>query len=381
MSLPFLRASSLSAVLPAVVLACTGVGCSSSSSTDPTVTPDPSTADGGTDGGGLSGDGDPATQLVGSQGAWAWNRVEGSKCGNGVETGVGVNLGTSDRLVFYFEGGGACWNGLTCFAAKSATNIETGYGEAEFTQQVANRSEPDSIFDRSSSLNVFKDDTFVYIPYCTGDVHAGAKVSTYDAGTVHHFGRTNVELALKKASATWKGKVGRVVVSGSSAGGFGGAIHFGRIADAFAPTRTDLVDDSGPPFPAAKSPYLAQWDGAWDLFGAFPADCAGCKTDPAAAMPYYAQKYPTSRMALLSYDRDSTISRFYGMNAEEFKTNIEAVATDLAPLPNGRTFYVKGTAHTMLRKLGTTSSGTQLGAWLRSMITDGSDWANVKAEP
>ncbi len=374
-SLPLLRPT-LSLLLAGSV-ALVGA-CSSSSTTNETpVTPDPNAADGG---GAADTGSTPATgtgAFTSPAGEWTWNAVEGMECGNGAPTGVGVNVGTSDRVVVFFEGGGACWNGLTCFSAKTAAFIDTGFGETEFQARIDNTS--GSLFDRSSSANVFKDDSWVYIPYCTGDVHAGSKVTTYDDGTaVHHVGLKNAEAALKRIAATWKGKASRVVVSGSSAGGFGAAINYERFAQAFAPTRVDLVDDSGPPIPASKSVYLPQWNEAWDLFKAFPADCSGCASDPAAIVPYYSAKYPSSRFALLSYDHDNVISKFYGMNQDEFKTAIEAVATtQFAPLANGRTFYVSGTSHTMLGKLSTASGGTTLAAWLRTMITDGADWKSV----
>lgn len=348
-------------------------GCSSSTTNDAVVTPSP-------DGGADTASTDPSTApFETTPASWTWNPVEGMKCGNGEGTGVGVNPGTSDRVVVYFEGGGACWNPLTCFAAKTAVGIETGFTESDFQSVVAPAKLANSIFDRSAAANVFKDDTFIYIPYCTGDVHAGAKVTEYaDNPSVHHVGRTNAELVVKRVAANFKSTAKRVVVTGSSAGGFGAAINYERFAQAFAPTRTDLVDDSGPPFPASRTPYLAQWNEAWDLFGAFPKDCAECANDPAKVVPYYSAKYPSSRFALLSYDRDDVISRFYSMSAEDFKVAIEEVAAGpFGKLPNGRYFYVAGTSHTMLRSLSTASNGTTLGAFLQSMISDAADWKSV----
>jgi hypothetical protein len=349
-------------------------GCSSSNDATPAVTL--TDADGGADAGG----GDPSTApFTTTSGSWSWNPVDGMKCGNGEATGVGVNLGTSDRVVVYFEGGGACWNGLTCFAAQTATGITEGFGETQFTAQVVNGKLEGSMFDRETATNVFKDDTFVYIPYCTGDVHSGAKVSTYDPNPpVYHVGRTNAELAVKRITANFKAKASRVVVSGSSAGGFGAAINYDRFATAFAPTRVDLLDDSGPPFSAARTPYIEQWNEAWDLFGAFPKDCAECAKDPAFVLPFYSAKYPASRFALLSYDRDNVISRFYGMSQDDFKVAIEEVASGpFGKLPNGRYFYVAGASHTMLRTLSTASGGTTLGAFLTSMVGDAADWKSV----
>lgn len=360
-----------------VVAAGVSTACGGTSSTTAEPAPQAETpeVDGGDGDAGPSADGPLTTTAA----TWVWNPIVGSECGNGSETGIGVNLGTSDRVVVYFEGGGACWNGLTCFSAKTAQNIETGFGEAEFTSAVSASRTTNSIFDRSAAANVFKDDTYVYIPYCTGDVHSGAKVTTYDDGTaVHHMGRVNAEKIVARLGTTFKAKAARVFVTGSSAGGFGAAINYWRFAETFAPARVDLVDDSGPPFPASRSVYLQQWNGSWDLFGAFPKDCTSCANDPANVVPYYSAKYPGSRFALLSYDHDGTISKFYGMSGDEFKVAIEEVAAGpFGQLPNGRYFYVPGTSHTMLRALSTSSGGTTLGSWLTAMVTDSADWKSV----
>jgi hypothetical protein len=299
------------------------------------------------------------------------------RCGNGEPTGVGVSIGASDRVLVFFEGGGACWNGLTCFAAKTAAFLESGFGSADLDARLAEA--PGSVFDRGLADNAFKDDTFVYVPYCTGDVHAGSRISTYDANPpVHHVGLTNAELVLRRMRASFRGKASRVFLTGSSAGGFGAAMLYGRFAEAFAETRVDLVDDSGPPIPAAKSVYLAQWDASWNLFAAFPADCEACRGEPAAVIPYFARRYPAARFGLLSYDRDGTISRFFGLDGDAFQAALDDISkAQLGTLANARTFIASGTNHTMLGKLATRSAGVALGSWLAEMTTDDAGWKSV----
>jgi len=319
----------------------------------------------------------PDAPFVGEVGKWGWTGIDGMLCGNGAGTGVGVSFGTSTRVVVFFEGGGACFDAFSCFLLKTATYVETGYGEATFAERMSDVS--GSMFDRALASNPFKDDTFVYVPYCTGDVHAGAKVTEYPGyPAVHHVGRTNADLVLRRVVASFKTKTDRVLVTGSSAGGFGAALLYDRFARAFAPTRVDLLDDSGPPIPAAKSVYLSQWNESWDLFSAFPEGCTDCRGEPAKVVPYLARTYPASRFGLLSYDQDGTISRFYSLDGPGFRAAIKDIqATQFAPLPNGRLFVASGTQHTMLGNLGTTSEGVVLSTWLRQMATDDAAWANV----
>ena len=64
---------------------------------------------------------------------WTFLPVDGTACGNGTPTGIGVNRSaTSNDLVILIEGGGACWDANTCFGLKSAVNIDVNYDAALF---------------------------------------------------------------------------------------------------------------------------------------------------------------------------------------------------------------------------------------------------------
>src|SRR5690349_14903977 len=62
------------------------------------------------------------------EGTWTWIPIEGSRCMDGSETGIGVNLRRdSGKLVIMYEGGGACFNELSCMGVAH----QDGYGAAE----------------------------------------------------------------------------------------------------------------------------------------------------------------------------------------------------------------------------------------------------------
>ena len=85
--------------------------------------------------------------------------------------------GHAKNLVVFFEGGGACWDGLTC-AAPITSLPPNGY----FVPAIGPFNDPanfDGIFNLSSSANPVKDWSFVYIPYCTGDLHLGSATTHY----------------------------------------------------------------------------------------------------------------------------------------------------------------------------------------------------------
>ena len=110
-------------------------------------------------------DGAPVTATAGQ---WTWVDEPKALCRDGSATGFGVRLNpNSDKLLIYFQGGGACFNSATCGANPANFNSGT------FALAVLAGGQQ-GIFNASDSANPFRDWNAVFIPYCTGDVHAGA---------------------------------------------------------------------------------------------------------------------------------------------------------------------------------------------------------------
>ena len=134
-------------------------------------------------------------------------------CGGGVQKGAGAK----PNVLVFLDGGGACWDYTTCFVAKLAT--VGPFGAPQLNARIR-ATAAGSIFDRTAPGNPYKDFTFVFVPYCTGDVHAGATTQTYPPATQawHHNGRVNVSKAFEYLASALDAPA-KVVVSGSSAGG------------------------------------------------------------------------------------------------------------------------------------------------------------------
>ncbi len=318
---------------------------------------------------------------------WTWVPTSGSECSDGSQTGIGVQRGpgTSPNLIVFLNGGGACWDAFTCYTLHSAT---TGpYGAAELDRDVR-AIPPGSIFDRTAPGNPYKDYTFVFVPYCTGDVHAGDAVQTYTGAPAgqswHHKGRVNLQKALDYLAANLPAPP-KLVVSGSSAGGFGSLLAFDLASARWPSAKGYVVDDSGPPLANIPAPELAAWYASWDLAGAVtpicgPTDCAPGTGDLSNVFPKLAAKHPTARMALLSSLQDGTMRSFFGgMPAGEFENGLRALATKIEDATDpGQThaFVVAGTSHTMLgAPAAFTSQGVGLFEWLRRQAEDDPSWA------
>jgi hypothetical protein len=332
---------------------------------------------GGTGGAGGSSTGGP---IEAPNEQWTWVGFEDAFCANGSTTGIGVNLTDQSKdVVVYLMGGGACWDNLTCYVLQTAANIDSGYAEAQF-QQDAQGLLTASLFDRSDPANPFRAMSYIFVPYCTGDVHAGSKVSEYNGMPTSHVGYQNLTAYLNRLVPTFP-DAERVILSGSSAGGFGVGLNWQRVQEAFASARVYLLDDSGPPLPA---PYLSDslvstWQGAWALDAALPPDCAECGTAMDAILTHYGQKMTNQRGALLSYTQDNVISQYLQITTAEFEEGLGVLTTTrIEGQPRFGYFYVGGSSHVLLGDPSISQNGVVLSEWLRQMIDDDPSWQSVQ---
>jgi hypothetical protein len=90
----------------------------------------------------------------------------------------------------------------------------------------------------------------------------------------------------------------RVVLTGSSAGGFGSVFEYAQVAQAFAPTRVDRVDDSGPPLDVDAMALQTTMRTAWSSAVNDPPGCRGCTWDQ--LIPLLSSAHPEARFSLLS---------------------------------------------------------------------------------
>jgi hypothetical protein len=323
---------------------------------------------------------------------WTWVPFDNAYCGNGTTTGIGVNLSSkSSKVLLYLEGGGACWSDATCYTLMTAANFTTGYGEADFTSDsTSGLAQTGGFFDRTDATNPFQDYSYVYVPYCTGDVHAGNNVYKYPSGTGHHVGFTNMSAYLARIVPTFP-SADRVILTGSSAGGFGAAYNWWQTQQYFGGVRVDMIDDSGtamPPDIEADGFGESQLRTQWNLAATLPPGCTGCATRLDALYGFYAQQFPTHRAALLSYVQDTVLPAFYGISTAQFSTGLqEEITTYFTPNPKQyKYFTVNYASHVLWFGPPAPMSGMaappqffpQLHQFVTQMVTDDAAWADVQ---
>ncbi|MBX3197831.1 MAG: hypothetical protein KF894_06775 [Labilithrix sp.] len=340
--------------------------------------------------GGAPGDGPGASGDGGDAGAtapldlsavqdrtWAWFDIPGAVCRDGSPAGFGLNLSSpSKKLMLFLQGGGACFNSQTCAGNPSSVGAKSASG---------------GIFSRSNTENPVADWNHVFVPYCTGDVHAGNNPDGNVAGVgpQKFVGYANMELFLAKLAATFP-DTAQILVTGTSAGGFGAAANYGHTLRWFPSIPVNLVNDSGP---LMRQPPLArclqdQWKTMWKLDTTVIAECgASCANQPdflMAASKHWAATKSTLAQGLISATGDTTIRTFYGFGASECtsfglvsEANFSAGLTDIraesAAYANFGTYTYGGTRHTLLGAdafYSTTVGSKTVAAWVKDIVDE-----------
>ncbi len=345
----------------------------------------------GGDGGG-NNDGDPDADVpvglpfgaVDKQ--WSFVPVAGTECMDFSATGMGVNLVEgSGNLLIYMEGGGACFNAFTC----NGVAHQNGYIARDLDVTVAQVGDR-GVFNRNDADNPFADWNVIFIPYCTGDIFAGSNPS--GSGGKNQVGYRNMGAYTTMLVEAFAGRLNRVVLSGSSAGGFGALYNFDRVQRAFGDVPVTLLDDSGPPMSSTyMTPCLQdQVRSVWGMDDTLPADCTECTTANGGLgnLPVYlANKYPERNFGIISSTTDGVIRLFYGfgypscanptipMPEVPFSAGVaELRDVTLAPFDNANVYTIDSGLHVWLLETPlsvTVSGGVNLTEWIVRLLGDG----------
>ena len=270
--------------------------------------------------------------LVDGGNNYNWEKVAlpGSQCGNGSQYKFFARRTSSPNLLFFFEGGGACWDFDTCsgragvLGAANPNGIADDYMTqftAKFVSPIVNGADP-GLPLRSRTDLVTKDWNIVYMPYCTGDVHIGNRAATYVDPTGaqpplswRHAGYTNTLAAVQWAHAQFP-SVAKLLVTGFSAGGTATAAGYFFVRNGINPQRGYYLDDSGPIYPAPDASFNSRplhdtIRAAWALdsvFAGLPATFN--RNDFGSINRMVALAFPGDQIAYTGYTRDFNYSRF-----------------------------------------------------------------------
>jgi len=137
----------------------------------------------------------------------------------------------ANKLLVYYQGGGACWDALTCGQPVYDPDVTAGDNPANTTTGFG---------DLTNPLNPFRNWSAVFIAYCTGDVHWGNNTD----GGIHHNGFNNAKVVEKFAREHFVNP-SEVFVTGSSAGAYGAILHGIYLHEVFLASTFNVVGDAG----------------------------------------------------------------------------------------------------------------------------------------
>ena len=295
-----------------------------------------------------------------------WQMVElpvssGAACGNGSPYRFFVNKTplTSNAIV-YMEGGGGCWDYKSCTNQKTDVFVLNKNGEVPrnymtlpgLIQSTLNGAGPmpkyalpnqgvggleSPFLARMHPAGKVQTQAWniVFAPYCTGDVHAGNLVKVYDnpddesnPKIYYHKGHKNAQLVAAWMKANLP-RPDKLLVTGSSAGGYGATANYGTFRDALSPKKSSaLLNDSGVFFWApqvaageaestaslpAYNKVVSTWrlDAPGQLFSEYRAKYPSIDTTNLGTVaPAWAKHYPKDRIGIATFSADMVIPRF-----------------------------------------------------------------------
>lgn len=300
-----------------------------------------------------------------------WVRVDAPDdcmCADGSPYAYFVRAADPTKVVFYLEGGGACFSAETCTPGTGPYKQIIGFDQGLDGMP--------GIFDIDNVDNPLRDYSMVFVPYCTGDVHSGNTTKDYGNGVViEHKGFVNGRAVLDDTLRRFP-NVSTVFVSGSSAGAFPTPIYAGLFADRLPDADIKVFADSGGAIPDAMSFVVDNW-GTLDALPDWPEfDGVSLATfTPANSFVVTARRHPRIAFARHDYAFDEVLANYAllaGLTPDDLmgvmrrgEEQIEATGSSVA------TWIGPGRAHTILandRLYAQEMNGVRFVEWLRAFV-------------
>jgi len=311
-----------------------------------------------------------------------------------------VKRGTVNKLVMYYQGGGACWDINTCITlgtfdkdvnpagSDNPNNTTTGFG------------------DLDNPNNPFKDWNIVFVSYCTGDIHFGDSVVSYQGHPTHHHGWHNARVAEKFAREHFVAP-DEVFVTGSSAGAYGAFFNAPLNREVWPASRMSVLADAGNGI--ITHSFLQYQFPKWNFEAHLPTNIPGVReaisdftgipaytkavTDffPDVMWAHYSSSYDggtggqTGFYNVMLHSPDQWL--FWWHESCAWNDNMVQQAHDTAALvPTNYRYYIgTGSRHTMYGSdkvyTDTTGGVPLIVDWVSQMINRDPGWNNVECAP
>ena len=321
--------------------------------------------------------------------------------------------GTVNKLVVYYQGGGACWEQLTCsipVCDKDVTDDDNPNGASS------------GFADLSNPANPFRDWNAVFVSYCSCDIHFGDAAQDYSntnpANPIHveHRGYQNSKVVEKWAREHFLAPE-EIFVTGSSAGAYGAWFNAPLLHKVWPSAHFNVLADAGNG--VVTQQFLEQYFPNWNFEANLPPDIPELKQvlDDGEGIPGYTEviteKFPNTNWAhyatafdgglggqtgfynIMLNDNDVTAALTWWNGSCAFRDQMHAQAVATVGVVSGRDnnyrYYIgSGSRHTMWGSnkvyADTTGGVPTIVDWLNAMLgskpgAPAAGWTNIEASP
>lgn len=280
-----------------------------------------------------------------------------------------------EKLVVFFNGGGACWAGQTCDPAVEPTTYYVPSAQMGHNDPRNHR----GIFDLDNPANPVGEWSMIFVSYCTGDVHLGETDKTYEKPdgheiTIRHRGHVNAHAAL----AWMKENIGnakQVLVAGSSAGAIAAPVYAGVVSKIYPDASVQQLGDGAGGYSSPEiGGLLANW-GVTDILPSWlPLDPESV-TSFNALYEGAATAFPEISFAQYDAAHDRVQIGFQQALQGGTALHEQIVANRAAlseAIPGFASFTAGGAEHTILRApylYSYSANGTSFVEWLGALVT------------
>lgn len=298
-----------------------------------------------------------------------------ARCLHGTPYKVSVRRGSSPNVLFYMQGGGACWDKASCITAPMTR---------EFAEDFSATKREVGIFS-SAVANPMRDWSVVFAAYCDGSLWLGDNAATYGDQIVYHRGMANAAAAVALLKREFPNP-GKIAIAGSSAGGFGTLMGYIIARHALPDAQLYVLNDSGPwrfneENEAMVDGVAANWR-SLDVSAFSPPACPTCRYELYRVADWAMRQDRSTRWGLFSFDRDAVIADIYMKFGPLFPLILTETIDFLATRNPGQfeAFVAEGYEHT---RVGTDAfyeeerSGLKLADWVAALLYDRADWVSV----
>ncbi len=324
-------------------------------------------------------------------GGWQGIALDSAACGRGAAFTYYLNAADDPQagLFFLLNGGGACMKeGHAPPGAGGPARQLHCMDYGQFVDPLMNglvvSGLPTRIryFRRNEADNPFREYTYVFVPYCTGDVHAGSMSEPYDYDPdpdaefeVVHRGHLNVLAILEDVHSRYPGNV-PVVLTGMSAGGFGAIYNYPDFVRRWP--RTTLLPDAGiaPPHPqslmAREGERVAERWGSRKLLPDY-CDTDDCLAGTMRLLTAHAAHYdgvsaPWRPFGYLQGQQDGVLAAYLEISRCSYQLGLRRGMIDQQP-PNLRAFVPATADHVFgaTPRYQTPVGGVDLMSWFAAV--------------